>query len=75
MLVTSIFSFSHNVFYTIKQRNFNLWYIQIVVCRHSKFGLVQNFVVWERVKVTVYQDWTAMDEQSDLGSTVLYDLF
>ena len=47
MLVTSIFSFSHNVFYSIKDRNYHLCYISFVVCKCFQFGQGQIFVVWE----------------------------
>ena len=50
MLVTSIFSFSYNVFYPIKDRNHHFSYIYCVVCKCFQFGHVQNFVVWYRVK-------------------------
>ena len=43
MLVTSIFSFFHNVFYPIKDRNHNL--LLLVVCKRFQFGPVYNFVV------------------------------
>ena len=51
MLVTSIFSFSHNVFYIIKDRNYHrhLCYIYFVVCKCFEFGQGQIFVVWEWV--------------------------
>ena len=49
MLVTSMFSFSHNVFYTIKDRNYHLCYIYFVVCKYFEFGQGQFFVVWEWV--------------------------
>ena len=49
MLVTSIFSFSHIVFYSIKDRNPHFRNIQFVVCMCFQFGLIQDFVVWERV--------------------------
>ena len=50
MLVTSIFSFSHSVFYSVKEINHHFSNIQIVVCKCFQFGHVQNSVVWERVK-------------------------
>ena len=46
MLVTSISSFSHNVFYPIKDRNHHLSFIYFVVCNCFQFGHVQNFVIW-----------------------------
>ena len=46
---TSNFSFSHNVFYSIKDINYHFCYIQFVVCKCFQFGLVQNFVMWEWV--------------------------
>ena len=50
MLITSIFSFSHNVFYSIKDRNYHLYYIYFVVCKCFQFGQGQIFVVWEWVE-------------------------
>ena len=46
MLVTSIFSFSQNVFYPVKDRYHYLNYINFVVCKCFQFGHIQNFVVW-----------------------------
>ena len=46
MLVTSIFSFSHNVFHTFNERNQHFSNIRFVVCKYFRFGLGQNFVVW-----------------------------
>ena len=45
MLVTSIFSFSHNVFYPIKDRNHYLSFIYSVICKCFQFGHIQNLVV------------------------------
>ena len=50
MLVTSIFSFSHSVFYSIRKINHHFSNIQLVVCKCFQFGHVRNSVVWERVK-------------------------
>ena len=52
MLVTSIFSFSHHVFYPIKDRNHHICYIYFVVCKYFQFGQAQIFVVWEWVNLT-----------------------
>ena len=41
MLVTSIFSFSHNVFYPIEDRNLHLSYNYFVICKCFQFDLVQ----------------------------------
>ena len=50
MLVTSIFSLFHNVFYSIKDRNYHLCYIYFVVCEWFQFGQCQmQFVVWDLV--------------------------
>ena len=38
MPVNSISPFSHNVFYTIKDRNYHLCYIYFVVCKSFEFG-------------------------------------
>ena len=51
MLVTSIFSFSNSVFYSIKEINHQLSNTEFTVCKCFQFGNVQNSVVWERVKV------------------------
>ena len=40
------FSFSHNVFYSIKDINHHFSKIWIVVCKCFEFGLVKKFVVW-----------------------------
>ena len=40
MLVTSIFSFSHNVFYTVKDRNYHCCNIKYVICKSFQFGPV-----------------------------------
>ena len=45
MLVTSIFSFSHNVFYPSTDEFKPLSHIWIVVCKCFQFGQVQNFVI------------------------------
>ena len=42
-LVTSIFSFSHSVFYTIKERNHHFSNIKFVILKCFHFGLVQKF--------------------------------
>ena len=57
MLVTSIFSFSHNVFYPIKDRNLHLSYNYFVICKCVQFDLVQNFVVWVRVNHFPNKPW------------------
>ena len=46
MLVTSIFSFSHNVFYPSQNKLQLFNYIYFVVCKCFQFGPVQFFVVW-----------------------------
>ena len=51
MLVTSIFSFSHNVFYPIKDRNYHSCYIYSVVCKCFQFGRGKIFVVWDWVLI------------------------
>ena len=45
MLVTSIFSFSHNVFYPIRYRNHCFSNLKFVVCKCFEFGPVRMFVV------------------------------
>ena len=44
MLETSIFSFSHSVFHSIKNKNCHISSICHLKC--FQFGHVQNFVVW-----------------------------
>ena len=50
MLVTSIFSCSHSVFYSIQEINHHFSNIHLVVCKCFQFGLVQISVGWEWVK-------------------------
>ena len=52
MMVTSILSFSHNVFYPIQDKFNHLSHIQIVVCNSYcfHFGLMHYFDVWLRIK-------------------------
>ena len=45
MLVTSIFSFSHNVFNPIKVQNHHFKHLNFVVCKCFQFGQGQIFVV------------------------------
>ena len=49
MLVNSIFSFSHNVFYSIKDRNYHSCYIYFGICKCFQFEQGQIFVIWEWV--------------------------
>ena len=44
------FSFSYNVFYPVKDRNYHLCYIYFVICKCFQFGQSQIFVTWEWVK-------------------------
>ena len=46
MLVTSIFSISHSVFYSIKDSNHHFSNIYFVICKCFQFGHVQNFFIW-----------------------------
>ena len=50
MLVTSIFSFSHNIYYPSQNKLPYLSYIYLVVCKCFQFGQVYNFVIWYKVK-------------------------
>ena len=45
MLVTSIFSFSQNVFYPSQNIFLFLSYI-FDICKYFEFGPIQNFVIW-----------------------------
>ena len=49
MLVTSIFSFSHNVFYPIKKKVHHLSYFNFV-CKVFKFELNNKFLDWSKLK-------------------------
>ena len=57
MLVTSIFSVSHNVFYSICDKVQFLRYIYFVICKCFQFGAVQNFVVYLRVIPLFHREW------------------
>ena len=46
MLVTSIFSFSHNVFYPSQNKFQFFSHIEFVVCKSFRFGLDFKFVFW-----------------------------
>ena len=50
MLITSIFSFSHNVFYPSQTKCEFFIHIYCVVCKCFQFGPVKDCVVWKRVK-------------------------
>ena len=50
LLVTSNFSFSHNVFYLFGELSAMFIKFKIVICKVFHFGPVRNIVVWERVK-------------------------
>ena len=67
MLVTSIFSFSHNVFYHFQNKFQFLDSIYFVVCICFEFGPVQNFVVWERVKYRTKQGLFSKGSKPDSG--------
>ena len=51
---TSNFSFSYNVFSSIKDRNNHFCYISFVVFKYLQFDLVQHFVMWEWVNVLLH---------------------
>ena len=44
ILITSIFSFSHTVFYPSKNLNHYLSHIYVTVCKYFQFGRVQIFI-------------------------------
>ena len=46
MLISSIFSFSNNVFQPLKERNHHFRNIKFVICKCFQSGQGQNFVVW-----------------------------
>ena len=46
MLIASIFSFSHGVFYSTKEKNCHIRKIYFVVCKCFQFGHIQFFFVW-----------------------------
>ena len=49
MLVTSIFSFSYNVFYLIKDKNFHCSNIEFVICKCFQFAKWLAFGKWLRI--------------------------
>ena len=61
MLVTSIFSFLHNIFYPSWTKYEILSYNYIVICKYFQFRPVQNFVIWYRVddKLTTWS-WSSL---------------
>ena len=50
MLVTSIFSFSHNVFYPFQTEILFWSYIYFVVSKRIQFGKEEKCAIWERDK-------------------------
>ena len=66
---TSNFSFSHNVFYCIKHRNYHFCYS--VICKYFQFGLVQNFVIWGRVKGSRTKPKCRLFLNKDIGSVYI----
>ena len=46
MLVNSIFSNFHNVFYSLKDRKRHFSYIYLTVCKSFQFSWDHNFVIW-----------------------------
>ena len=50
MLVTSIFSFFHNVFYLYKNKSEHFSNVYFVIFKCFEFGRVQNFAIGKRVK-------------------------
>ena len=46
MLVTSNFSFSHNIFYPMADKLKQWSKIYFVVCKFFQFGHIQTFIVW-----------------------------
>ena len=61
MLVTSIFSFSDNVFSALSDRNHHLIEIWFVICKYFQAGRVNNFVVLGRVISVIWlshSSWT-----------------
>ena len=46
MLATSIFSFSHNIFYPSQDKFPFLSHIYFVICKSFQFGQGQNSVIW-----------------------------
>ena len=59
---TSNFSFSHNVFYSIKGRDYHFCYIQFVVCKCFQFGLVQISSCGNELIATL-NDWATQEWQ------------
>ena len=76
LLVQVIFSFSYNVFYSIKHRNYKFCYIWYVVCKYFQFGPVQNSDVRERVNplfsLITTMELQVRSENQDTGWTFPY---
>ena len=51
--ITSIFSFFHYISTSSKKKLFNLSHIEVVVYKSFRFGPVQNFFAWWKVKYVV----------------------
>ena len=57
MLITSIFSFSHSVFYLNEDRNHYFSNIKFFVYNSFEFGPVQKFVIWKRLNPSPNKPW------------------
>ena len=60
MLVTSIFSFSHNVFYHSQTKFKFFSHLYLVVCKCSQFGSVQNLSFGKKLKHNLTRDVFAL---------------
>ena len=58
IVVTSIFSFSQNVFYPSQNKFDFLSSICFVVCKYFQFGRVKQIMVWYRVKLLTHYQTT-----------------
>ena len=71
MLVISIFSFSHNVFFFIKARYQHFICNVFEVCKCFQLGPVQNHVVWLRVYLSS-ADASKIDESNMLSRVLSF---
>ena len=66
MLVTSIFSFSQNVFNLIKHRNLNSSSSSFVMCKCSEFGQIKKLLLGKGLSVKKSISNSIIDELSKL---------
>ena len=71
MLVTGIFSFSHNVFYPLGEFPAIFIKFENNVCTLSLFGKSPKFVVWDRINPFPNKPWFLRVSRTSLLKTLL----